>query len=194
MKRSVLVSAAVFFVISLSFIKTSVAQDQHSVGVPQEVKTQASNSIFLELGGNGLLYTVNYDRLLAQDYGFRVGIGYLGVSSSSPDNGNGSTSASASFLIIPATFNYFFASHTDGKVGSSKFEVGAGIVLVDLSASVSGGGVGSAFSGSGVGGTATIGYRYQPSDGGVLFRVGFTPFFTSKGFLPWAGISVGFTF
>ena len=192
MKRLVLVSTAVFFVISLAFTTSAFAQDQHPVGVPQESKMPTTNAIFLELGGNGVLYTVNYDRLLAQDYGFRVGIGYLGVSSGS-NNGDG-TSASASLLIIPATFNYFLASHTDGKVGSSKFELGAGIVLVDLSANVSGGGIGNAFSKSGLGGTATIGYRYQPSDGGVLFRVGFTPIFGSGGFLPWAGISVGFTF
>jgi len=45
-----------------------------------------------------------------------------------------------------------------------------------------------------VGGTATIGYRYQQNDGGFLFRIGFTPLFGSGGFQPWGGLSLGFSF
>ncbi len=194
MKKLVPALVVVLCAISLLFTQSSFAQDQQSVGVPtsRPQATQTQNAIFIELGGNAVLYSLNYDRLLGQDYGFRVGFGYLGVSSGSQNNDG--TSASASLLIIPATLNYFLASHSDGKVGSSKFELGAGIVLVDLSANVSGGGIGNAFSKSGFGGTATIGYRYQPYDGGVLFRIAFTPVFGSVGFLPWAGISFGFTF
>ncbi len=148
---------------------------------------QAPNAVFLELGGSAVLYSINYDRHLTPDMGFRVGFGYLGLSASSSDQSTDVSSASASVLIIPATFNYFLGT------GSSRLELGAGIVYVSLSASVSGG-VGSAFSGSGIGGAAVIGYRYQPSDGGLLFRASFTPIIGSGGFLPWAGLSVGYAF
>ena len=55
-------------------------------------------------------------------------------------------------------------------------------------------GVGSGSGGTAVGGTATIGYRYQPSNGGFLFRIGFTPFFAEDGFAASGGISLGFSF
>jgi hypothetical protein len=196
MKKVVPVLAVVFF--SFLFTRSSLAQ---SVGVPPQggtqMQTQTQNAIYLEILGNGILYTINYDRLLGQDYGFRVGLGYLGLSrSSSNNNDDGGTTASASLLVVPATFNYFLASHSGGTVGSSKLELGVGIVFLDVSASVSSGGVGTLISGSGgfIGETATIGYRYQPYDGGFLFRIAFTPIFTKLGFLPWGGVSFGLTF
>ena len=45
--------------------------------------------------------------------------------------------------------------------------------------------------------TAVVGYRYAPSDTGVVFRVGFTPLLAFAGearFLPLGGMSVGASF
>ncbi len=48
---------------------------------------------------------------------------------------------------------------------------------------------------------ARIGYRYQASEGGFLFRAAFTPFYVPSGvgigfsgFQPWGGVSLGYTF
>lgn len=164
-----------------------------SIIIPAHAQVTAPNGIYVELLGNGMLYTINYDRFLLDNIGVRAGFEYIGLSASSP-SGSGE-SASVSMLLIPITLNYFLASHDNGKVGSSKLELGAGILFVSLSASASGN-AGSIFSASGIGiaGTATIGYRYQPSDGGFIFRIGFTPIFGSGIFLPYGGLSFGYGF
>ena len=139
------------------------------------------NSLYFEALGNGGFYSLNYDRMFTESLGGRVGFMYLSEL-------NFIFTSLNDLLVIPVTLNYLVGE------GSSKLELGGGIVYV----SVSGGdflGFESTNKGSsGVGGTATIGYRYQQSDGGFLFRVGFTPLFGSGGFAPSGGISFGFSF
>lgn len=43
-------------------------------------------------------------------------------------------------------------------------------------------------------GTGIVGYRFQPQDGGFRFSIGVTPVFGRFGVLPWAGLSLGYTF
>ena len=184
-----LVSIPALFTLSIFFFApASRAQDSHSVGVGKSV--MAEYSIFLELGGNGLIYSINLDRMISPDMGVRIGIGYMGLSAGTTTPDEPDNSVSASMLIVPATFNFFVGSHEGNHLGSSKLELGLGAVLVDINGDFGG----TKFSGAGVGGTATIGYRYQPYDGGFLFRIGFTPVFVQSAFFPWAGISFGLTF
>ncbi|MDR3611850.1 MAG: hypothetical protein P4L27_14870 [Ignavibacteriaceae bacterium] len=131
------------------------------------------NSIYVEALGSGLFYSVNYDRLFSHNIGGRIGIGLLS------DGLN-------SLYFIPVTLNYLI-----GK-GNSKLELGAGVTIV--AADIDLFGTGHRTSGSLVLGTAIIGYRYQPADGGFLFRIGFTPLFSEFGSLPWGGLSLGGTF
>ena len=43
-------------------------------------------------------------------------------------------------------------------------------------------------------GTVTIGYRWQPTDGGFMFRVGLSPAFNKEEFIPfWPYLSLGYT-
>ncbi|RPH74445.1 hypothetical protein EHM76_03560 [bacterium] len=137
------------------------------------------NSLYFELLGNGGIYSVNYDRLFTGNIGGRIGIMYLSeldiIVSSFQD-----------LLIIPVTINYLVGS------GNNKLEFGAGVVYVHISG---GEFFGLGFNeGSGTLGTATIGYRYQQTDGGLLFRIGFTPVFSPEGLLPMGGISLGTSF
>jgi len=164
-----------------------------SIAQPVRAQVTAPNGIYFELLGNGLLYTINYDRFVSDDISLRAGFEYIGLGASDPSGGG--ESISVSMMLVPITFNYFFASHNNGMIGSSKFELGAGVVIVNLSANATGS-AGTLFSGSGVGvgGTATIGYRYQPSDGGFIFRIGFTPIFGPGGFVPFGGLSLGYAF
>src|SRR6185503_3198370 len=76
----------------------------------------AFNAVYLEVGGNGLLYSINYDRILPSNLALRAGLSYMSVSATS-----GSASASANIVGIPLTFSYLA-----GGAGSLKFEVGAG--------------------------------------------------------------------
>jgi hypothetical protein len=183
-----------YFFISMKILFSSVLSALlfSSIIVPARAQVTAPNGIYLELLGNGLLYTINYDRFISDDISLRAGFEYIGLGASDPSSGE---SASVSMMLIPITFNYFFASHNNGTVGSSKLELGAGVMIVNLSASATGS-AGTLFSGSGlgVGGTATVGYRYQPSDGGFIFRIGFTPLFGPGGFVPFGGLSLGYAF
>jgi hypothetical protein len=42
--------------------------------------------------------------------------------------------------------------------------------------------------------TGSIGYRYQPDQKGISFKVEFVPIMYNEGVIPAGGISIGYTF
>jgi hypothetical protein len=153
----------------------------------QESSTQiARNAIYFEGFGQGMLYSINYDYRIDGSMSIRAGF----------------TRWSIPFIFIreltatgvPLTVNYLSGER------NSHFEAGIGVVLFHFRAR------GSWFvfssdtesSANLLLGTATVGYRYQPRDGGFLFRIGVTPFFTLDDGAFYArlhgGISFGFVF
>src|SRR3979409_221852 len=54
----------------------------------------ANTSFFLEAGGPGLLYSLNYERAVENDFGLRIGFSYASFSASASSGGS-SGSASA---------------------------------------------------------------------------------------------------
>lgn len=144
--------------------------------LPSASSPFSRHSVFLELGGNALAYSINYDYRLLEHVSARAGLGYFGLSQG---GGNGSV------LFVPLMVNYLTGT------GSSHFEIGAGPVF----SSIGGKFINFDRSYSGVLGiTSTIGYRLQPRDGGFHFRIGLTPVFAAGFFLPWLGISFGYSF
>ena len=129
------------------------------------------NSVYLELGGNSMLYSINYDHTmqLSQKVKLAVGGGLEYLTDISVNN----TSYGTSFCLTPSA-NFLFGR------SSHHFETGLGL-FYPLSAGI-------------ILPSARLGYRYQPRHSGFLFRAGFTPFITSGGILPWAGLSFGYTF
>ncbi len=146
--------------------------------------TPAWNSLFLEGAGSGLAYTLNYERLLSSSFGLRLGFGYLPVSAKNKSG----VLEHASITSAPLTASWFPFSGGD-TVSSDKLELGAGLSYVDLTKAVEGFPVVNS-----IGYTIIVGYRYQPYDGGVLFRVAFTPVILEGGFHAWGGISLGLGF
>ncbi len=138
-------------------------------------KLQTKNSLYLELGGNALVYSINYDRVLTDAFSARIGIGFYSL-----DDDFGDT---ASLTGIPITAHYLL-----GK-GNSRLELGAGLVVLTGKADL--GGVST--SDATVLGTGVFAYRFQKPDGGVFFKAGFTPLFQGGTFIPWFGISIGYT-
>jgi hypothetical protein len=136
------------------------------------------NSLYLEFFGSGGLYSVNYDRLFSENFGVRIGFMYFEADWLI-------FFIDAEMFLIPATLNYLVGT------GKHKFELGAGPLFVFGSARFLGG---ESVSGSGVGWTGTIGYRYQKNEGGFMWRIGFTPAFFSGEIFPSGGISLGFSF
>jgi hypothetical protein len=133
------------------------------------------NAFFVELLGNGILFSVNYDRRLINNFGLRAGIGYIGTSDV---DGSGT---SAGILTVPVTANFLL-----GKNGRY-FEVGGGATYVSGSTD------NFDTSGSGIIGTISFMYRRQPQDGGFMWKIGLTPLFGNGGFLPyWGGVGLGY--
>ncbi len=78
------------------------------------------NNIYAEALGTGLVYTLNYERLLSQSFGLRVGFGYLPVSAEKKSGATVSESATSA----PLTLSWF-----PFGASSSKLEIGAGFIL-----------------------------------------------------------------
>jgi hypothetical protein len=147
------------------------------------VTDRAPQALFTELGGAGLLLSLNYDSRFSKrvdGLGFRVGVGY-------------SFTNDPSFFTVPIGLNYLL-----GRNGNY-FEVGAGVTYVGLSSNN-----GDAFVSIGNNDlnnktsflfeTISFGYRRQPINGGFNFRGGFTPVFVQgqSGIAPY--ISLGYNF
>jgi hypothetical protein len=159
---------------------------------------EADNSFFVEGGGPGLLYSINYERRVEQDWGLRIGFSYVSISASATAGGS-TASANASFISVPVTVNYLGVSS-----GNHALELAAGGTAVFASGSASGTGIAASGSGMIPLGTVSVGYRRQPLDGGFQFRIGLealmgkglalsNPDPNSFGVLPWMYMSLGFS-
>jgi hypothetical protein len=136
----------------------------------------AKNAFYFELGGNGIFYSINYDRIILPSLSARVGFASFTIPLTSP---------AISTTTFPILLNYLVGS------GNSRFELGAGIVFVAFS--------GGEFdfiraSASTAALTGVVGYRYQPVDGGLVFRAGFTPFIVGHAGIVSGGVSLGYAF
>lgn len=129
---------------------------------------EAKNVWYLEAAGNGGIVSVNYERFLTQNVSLRIGIG-------------------TAILILgtaPVMVNFCVGKDHRVELGMG-ITVGTGIADFDS---------GDYKDESGVVGTTTVGYRYQPVNGGGVFRIGLTPFFMDDEFQFWGGISFGSAF
>jgi hypothetical protein len=126
----------------------------------------APNAIYVELLGQGVALTANYERILfattPHNISLRAGFGIW------VDIGKGGA-------VVPIGASYLFGH-------SHKIEVGIGYAFITGSNNYS---IGVS--------TGVIGYRYQPIDGGFLIRVSFTPRFDDE-VEPWVGLSLGYAF
>ncbi|MCW5895728.1 MAG: hypothetical protein KIT50_09020 [Bacteroidetes bacterium] len=131
-------------------------------------ESPAGNSIFLELGGNGVSLSINYERLMFDNFSLRAGCGAIyGLGTS-----------------FPLMANFYFGT-------KYKLELGAGFVFLPLWKSTASFGKENSLLFS-----STVGLRFQPCEGGVTVRVSATPFFdpATQKFRPYAGVSIGTSF
>lgn len=134
---------------------------------------QSRQSLFAEFGGQGSLFTLNYDTRLTNEVdgiGMRVGACYMKTSK-------------VNYLRLPIGVNYLIGDN--GKF----MELGLGATF---------GNSNILDSESHTIGTLCFGYRVQPPEGGLCYRVALTPYFTMGSnslFIPYfGGISVGYAF
>lgn len=150
---------------------------------------RARNSVYLELLGNGGMYSVNFEREILPRLGLRVG---AATWSNDGDYIFESTNT-RTLTTFPLMLNY-----SVGR-GSNRLEVGGGLLLGQSRRTEwdeeTSSGIRTL--------TGTIGYRYQPERGGFLFRAGLVPFYSlnsdeeaypDAGFFPSLGVSGGYAF
>ena len=167
---------------------------------PQEAPKLAPNSVYAEGLGAGLLYSLNYERLVIDDLAVRAGFSYTSFGASASAGGQ-TMSASATFLTFPIT-----ASYIGVRSGKHALELGGGATLAHASGAGSGVGVSASGSGMTAYGTTMVGYRIHPIEGaGFNFRVGAMGLFgnglslstsdpSKFGMLPWLYLSMGASF
>jgi hypothetical protein len=144
-----------------------------------KVDAQNNNAVYVELGGNGYLYSINYERTFSNNLIARGGIGL-----------------SAGNIALPFHFGKYFGN------GSHHVEADLGLTYIhgkvnpensydDLVAR------------SQYFATAFLGYRYQNPEKKSIFRIGYTPLyklydsyapFDNNFLYHWAGVSYGFKF
>ena len=165
-------AATLALALTLMTAATAAAQDTTAATAPKE----ARNTFFVELLGNAGIYSLNYERFFTPQLGIRVG----GMYFETMDEGDHITVG-----LFPVMGTWLLGQ------GNSHFEVGAGVGFGTAGIETTDFGDDLA---STVYGTATLGYRYQKPEGGVMFRAGFTPVVAEGGVFPWVGASVGYAF
>jgi len=145
------------------------------------VELTKPKTVFLEVGGPGLALTVNYDTRFGDSrdkWGYRVGAGYYNTGSNW-------------VASVPLQINYLYGGHKAG--GSSFLELGAGTTFVRSHGTPNG----TYFEFDNITGfiaTGTLGYRFQQDNGGINFRIEFTPIVYDDGLIAAGGVSIGYTF
>jgi hypothetical protein len=137
-------------------------------------RDHTAKSVYGELGGNGLVFSGNYDMRFKGNsgLGFRTGIG-LGVS------------IGVTAVTFPLGLNYLIGN------GPHYFELGMGATYANLNVDWFGDNV----SGGGWLFLPTAGYRFSQLGKGFQGRIYVSGVFAEGwGYFPWGGISAGYSF
>lgn len=149
----------------------------------------AANLIFGEVLGNGLLYSVNYERLIERwSLGIRAGASFFTYAVSSYG-----ASGNLTLLTFPIVASYYLGPES-WRGHKVQLGLGGTVLYSDVSSDSTGVKFENERSGFGLAATAIIGYRYLPRDGGITFGIGFTPLLRTSRLLPWGGANVGYVF
>jgi hypothetical protein len=171
-----------FIVSSAIFILLFVIP--HKLSAQGKDSSFSRNAIYVEGFGSGLAYSINYEYRITEQIGLRAGF-----SSWSMTPIFFFSSGKSTFTELPLLVNYLVGRHRD------HLELGLGM-LVGFSSTEGELFWGNEYSSKGhfILGTAAIGFRMEPKNGGFMFRITFTPFFTFKNVWPFGGISLGYAF
>lgn len=137
-------------------------------------------SVYMELGGNAVVYSLNYDVIFHNNWGFRLGGSYYPAVVTDNVSFNSSVGSDA-FLGLAMGLHLFGTS-------PNYLETGAGLLFGTIYEpekwhTIKPPGL-----------TLTLGYRYLPEDySRFTFKAAFTPIINSDGFHPYVGLSFGIT-
>lgn len=167
------------------------SSDEYDSGVEEATapgERAAKNSVYAELLGPGGLYSINFDRFVAESVALRVGLSYISATATATGS-TGTASSTATLMTLPLTVSYLGIGNP-----SHMFEIGGGIVGVYGSVTNEGGSTATSsddVEGAGAAGTLLAGYRYQPPEGGFMLRVGLSSFVGTTTSFAWPYLSLG---
>ena len=138
----------------------------------QFAAAQGRNHLFLEAGGSGLLYSVNYERLVGRSVGLRAGY----------------SSSNSALLDYTAAFGGL-AWIPGGERRGLELDLALGVLGIKRFLFLE-----WDQREEGLYGSFTLSYRWLPRMRGVSFRLAATPLFSPTGAAPWTGISLGYVF
>jgi hypothetical protein len=175
-------SLTVFLFVSLfSIFSFNVNGQSIKASKTDSTHVYRAQNIFIEVGAAGLFFSANYDTRFSQQrdgFGGRLGVGTW-------------SSAGTTFITVPLQLNYLVGGR------SNFFEAGAGATLMSLNKPYAGNPLTEKnlkINGSAVLPTTTMGYRYQPYNGGLNLRASVNPMLLKGTFIPYFGASIGYTF
>ena len=122
------------------------------------------NAAYVEALGVGGLYSINYDRRITRELGFRAGFTTWSLITGFPVMANLLLGSNPDYVEIWFGALIGFTTPEGKPFFSSYANPGPGMWV------------------------GTLGFRYQPDSGGIVFRVDFTPLFWNGGIV--AGIAV----
>ncbi len=161
-------------ILSTAFLTSNAQQP-----ITDTVAINRAQSVYLEFFGPGLTLSANYNTRFAKKrggWGARIGTG-------------GSADEDYSSFTIPMQINYLLGKST------KFFEIGGGATYIRYNNKEGNGGGYMPFAdGTTIAGTTTFGYQSQPLRHGFNFRASFNMLFTDNLFMPFGGISIGYTF
>ena len=147
-----------------------------------------ANTVYFELFGNGLVYSVNYDRMVTDNISVRAGYGGLTVSSTSVDSETSLIlTEDVKITMIPVLGNYLMGD------GNHKLEIGGGVVMVSIDYSGNVEDIDFSIGADGAIPTGNLGYRYQKPEGGLFFKASLCPFFGDE-MVTSIGLGLGYSF
>ncbi|MEL6342159.1 MAG: hypothetical protein AAFV53_03440 [Myxococcota bacterium] len=142
-----------------------------------------ANAVYLELGGNAIVYSLNAERRLHPNLAISTGFGSAGFYEPTTEGRFG-------WALNPWRVHGLLgrgAHHLEATLG-----VTWGLARGDMNQP------GTPTNFWVLNATSGVGYRYQPNDGGLVVRAMFTPHYGGERFSPlgaalqpWAGVSVG---
>jgi hypothetical protein len=134
---------------------------------PTDHALLARTTLYAEVGGPGILYSLNVERLVRDDVGVRVGFSTAAAGTFCGEAGCGftsNTSANANIYLVPITASYL-GIHAHRHV----LELGGGATVAHAQRTF----VGGLRSATGGFASALVGYRFHPVDSDHFqFRIG----------------------
>ncbi|HAW78349.1 MAG TPA: hypothetical protein DCX27_00610 [Balneola sp.] len=139
------------------------------------------SSVYAEFGGAGVLLSINYDLIINETSVIRLGATPTILADPNSNNQKNIYNDEDFRITGVASYSYLFGKN---KI---RFEAGTGIAFGDRISYSDKPGPPALF--------LNFGFRFISFESkGLVFKTSFTPFIKDQQFIPWGGISIGYSF